>query len=204
MLDLNQIFPSTYLDMPSWQDIEIMLQEILNRSDSVDMVVSKIDKEPCPYYKETLIRCLQDRYPLLYKSDKEMLGYYSSDCWYPYWPEPKDKFRELINQYQAEQKAIPVLEPEQEECNIPTAEVKLPPVVYHSDIQEVPTATTIKQIVSGLKQVVKEFNSLYEQNMQPITIHIPVYINPTIYTTHNDNNNCNVLQGPMYDTQFTK
>ena len=192
MTDLTNIFPNTYSDVPTWQEIENMLQEILNRADSVDMVVSKIEKESCPYYKEALIRCLEERWPLLCKSDKELLGYYSGNYWYPYWAEPKDQFNKLIKQYKEEQQPIEYVDP---------IDVDAPPVVCNIDTQENENASTIRQIVSSIKMVVKDLRDIH--TTQPITINMPIYINSHIHT-YNDNTQCNVLQGPMYDTQFTK
>lgn len=100
---LTYIFPGDYLDIPTCQDIELMLQEILNRSDSVDGAVYKIDQETCPYYKEALICCLEDKLPNLYQSCSELAGYYSDGHWIPYWQDPKAHIRELKKKYQQQQ-----------------------------------------------------------------------------------------------------
>lgn len=100
---LSYIFPSNYPDIPTCQDIELMLQDILNRSDSVDGAVYKIDQEACPYYKEALVCCLEEKLPKLYQSCSELVGYYSGGYWIPYWQDPKAHIRELKKKYQHQQ-----------------------------------------------------------------------------------------------------
>ena len=81
-----------------------MFKEILNHSDSVNQVVREIEKESCPYYKEALIHCLAAKLDDWYDKQKEIAGIDYGDCWIPYWQEPKDKIRQLVNKYKSEQK----------------------------------------------------------------------------------------------------
>lgn len=104
MLDLSQIFPINYPDVPTHEDIEFMFKEILNHSDSVNQVVREIEKETCPYYKEALIHCLAAKLDYWYENQKSIAGIDHGDCWIPYWEQPQDKIRQLVNRYQAEQK----------------------------------------------------------------------------------------------------
>lgn len=103
MTDLTNIFPINYPDRPSQQDIEFMFQDILNRSDSVDKVVYKIEMESCPYYKEAFIRILQDRLHDWNITRNPIAGREYGDSWFPYWQEPQDKIRKLVEKYQTEQ-----------------------------------------------------------------------------------------------------
>ena len=91
MLDLSQIFPINYPDVPTHEDIEFMFKEILNHSDSVNQVVREIEKETCPYYKEALIHCLAAKLDDWYDKQKEIAGIDYGDCWIHLGKNPKTK-----------------------------------------------------------------------------------------------------------------
>ena len=111
MTDLTNIFPTNYPDKPSTEDLEIMFQDILNRSDSVLKVESKIEKESCPYYQEALVRLLAQRLTSWYNTQDPIAGIDYGDHWIPYWQEPQRIIRELIDKYQAQQNMPPVSMP---------------------------------------------------------------------------------------------
>ena len=111
MTDLTNIFPTNYPDRPSTEDLEIMFQDILDRSDSVLKVVSKIENESCPYCQEALVRLLAQRLPTWYNTQDPIAGIDYGDHWIPYWQEPQRILRELIDKYQAQQNTPPVSMP---------------------------------------------------------------------------------------------
>ena len=153
MTDLTNIFPTNYPDRPSTEDLEIMFQDILNRSDSVLKVVSKIEKESCPYYQEAPVRLLAQRLPTWYNTQDPIAGIDYGDHWIPYWQEPQRIIRELIDKYQALQNTLPV--------SMPIA-APVEKIVRHvqQSVQQ-----TIKQAV---QQAVKD---IVVSPAQPIIIH---------------------------------
>lgn len=164
MIDLNNIFPTNYPDRPSSDEIEFMFKEILNRSDSVDMVVSNIEKESCPYYKEALVRCMADKIEGWYKKQAEIAGIKSGDYWIPYWQEPTEQIDKLIHKYEAEQRETPLIIPETQSSLIPNI---------------------TQQVKASVKHVVSEIKTIKEIT-QAKTIHITVQM--PIYVINGDNN----------------
>ena len=172
MLDLSQIFPINYPDVPTHEDIEFMFKEILNHSDSVNQVVREIEKETCPYYKEALIHCLAAKLDYWYENQKSIAGIDHGDCWIPYWEQPQDKIRQLVNRYQAEQKQF-TYNPLQ---TSPLVAADCP------DLSAIPLSQTNSipsKLKSAIQQVAKELAAIkippaaqpiVIQNM-PITIH---------------------------------
>lgn len=191
MINLSQIFPPNYPDMPTWQDIEWMFQDILNRSDSVELFVYKIDQENCPYYKEALVLLLEERLPEWYLERKEIAGNYYGNDWKPYWQQPKDKIAELLRKYRQQQELEPVAiqQPVQATLDLPLE------IVSHQQA----LTDSIKKVKDTVLDVMKDIKP-----PQPIVIHMPIYINSHVYNTHNNDNinNCNLIQGSMYDTQI--
>ena len=153
MTDLTNIFPTNYPDRPSTEDLEIMFKDILDRTDSVLKVVSKIENESCPYYQEALVRLLAQRLPTWYNTQDPIVGIDYGDHWIPYWQEPQRIIRELIDKYQARQNMSPV--------SMPIA-APVEKIVRHvqQSVQQ-----TIKQAV---QQAVKD---IVVSPTQPIIIH---------------------------------
>ena len=163
MTDLTNIFPISYPDRPSQQDIEIMFQDILNRSDSVDKVVYKIEKESCPYYKQALIHILEDRLPDWNTTHNPIAGREYGDSWVPYWQEPQDKIRKLIEKYQVEQ--LHTILPAPAELPIEPASAPRPTITQH-------VKDSVKQVVNDLMAIKEMAQS---KNIH-ITIHAPIYV----------------------------
>ena len=164
MIDLTNIFPTNYPDRPSSEEIELMFKEILNRSDSVDMVVSNIEKESCPYYKEALIRYMANKIDGWYQKRSEIAGVHHGDYWIPYWQKPKEHIEQLINKYEAEQREIPQTTSAAQSTQIPNI---------------------AQQVKASVKQVVSELKTIKEIT-QAKTIHITVQM--PIYVINGDNN----------------
>ena len=172
MLDLSQIFPINYPDVPTHEDIEFMFKEILNHSDSVNQVVREIEKETCPYYKESLIRRLADDLDYWYENQKSIAGIDHGDCWIPYWQEPKDKIRQLINRYQAEQKHF-TYKPLQTSPVVPSDCPDLSAIPLSQP--STPTATkeikgAINLATSAVQQVMQQLSAIKATATQPIVI----------------------------------
>ena len=158
MTDLTNIFPTNYPDRPSSEEIELMFKEILNRSDSVDMIVSKIEKEACPYYKEALVRCMADKIDGWYKRQAEIAGIDYGDYWKPYWQEPKAYIDQLIHKYEEEQRETTHITSESQSSLIPniTQQVK----------------ASVKHVVSELKTI----KEITQANTIHITVQMPIYV----------------------------
>ena len=195
MLDLSQIFPINYPDVPTHEDIEFMFKEILNHSDSVNQVVREIEKESCPYYKEALIRRLADDLDYWYENQKSIAGIDHGDCWIPYWQEPKDKIRQLINRYQTEQKHFtykplqtsPVVPSDCPDLSaIPLSKPSIPATTHATPDGSVPVdfptgnqspETSLQSLVQSLRKVITEVAAIRNANTyQNITINMPVYV----------------------------
>ena len=144
MTDLTNIFPTNYPDKPSTEDFEIMFQDILDRSDSVLKVVSKIEKESCPYYQEALVRLLAQHLPTWYNTQDPIAGIDYGDHWIPYWQEPQRIIRELIDKYKARQNTPPY--------SIPVA----------------PVEKIVQHVQQSVQQAVKD---IVVSPTQPIIIH---------------------------------
>ena len=195
MLDLSQIFPANYPDIPSQQDIEAMFQDILNHSDSVNQVVCTIEEESCPYCKEALTHCLADKIDIWYLKRRPIAGYEHGNSWIPYWQEPKDKIRQLINRYQAEQKHFtykplqtsPVVPADCLDLSaIPLSKPSIPATTHATPDGSVPVdfptgnqspETSLQSLVQSLRKVITEVAAIRNDNTyQNITINMPVYV----------------------------
>ena len=172
MLDLSQIFPANYPDIPSQQDIEAMFQDILNHSDSVNQVVCTIEEESCPYCKEALTHCLADNLDMWYLKRRPIAGYEHGNSWVPYWQQPKDNIRKLLNKFQTEQKHYSYISTDN--GHSPAADC-----LDHSAIPLSQTNSIPSKLKSAIQQVAKELAAIkippaaqpiVIQNM-PITIH---------------------------------
>lgn len=161
MTDLTNIFPISYPDRPSQQDIEIMFQDILNRSDSVDKVVYKIEKESCPYYKQALIHILEDRLPDWNITHNPIAGRQYGESWVPYWQEPQDKIRKLIEKYQLEQ--LHTILPAPAELPIEPPPAPRPTITQH-------VKDSVKQVVNDLLAI-KEIAQSQTIIIQNLHIH---------------------------------
>ena len=156
MINLNQIFPDNYSDMPTVQDIQMIFNEILNRSDSVRDIVCRIDDESCPYYKHALVLYLADQLDEWYRKQKDIAGFQQGDHWFPYWQEPKDEIRYYVEKYRKEQKAHPYTT---------------------TDTPPTPTPKVVEHLKSSIQHVVAELSAIKNAAQYPhITIHMPVYI----------------------------
>jgi hypothetical protein len=164
MIDLTNIFPTNYPDRPSSEEIELVFKEILNRSDSVDMVVSNIEKESCPYYKEVLVRCMADKIDGWYQRQAEIVGIKQGDYWIPYWQKPNEQIEKLIHKYEAEQRETSLITPAPQSSLIPNI---------------------TQQVKASVKHVVSELKTIKEIT-QAKTIHITVQM--PIYVINGDNN----------------
>ena len=156
MINLNQIFPDNYLDLPTMQDIQVIFKEILNRSDSVRDIVCHIDNESCPYYKHALVLYLADQLDEWYRKQKDIAGFQQGDLWIPYWQEPKDEIRYYVEKYRKEQKAY---------------------TYTTTATPSTPTPKVVEHLKSSIQQVVAELSAIKNAAQYPhITIHMPVYI----------------------------
>lgn len=164
MINLNQIFPDNYPDMPNMQDIQVIFNEILNRSDSVRDIVCHIDDESCPYYKHALVLYLADQLDEWYRKQKDIAGFQQGDHWFPYWQEPKDEIRYYVEKYRKEQKAYTYTTTATRVGEIPK------PTVSH-------TPKVVEHLKSSIQQVVAELSAIKNAaQYSHITIHMPVYI----------------------------
>ena len=156
MINLNQIFPDNYPDMPTMQDIQVIFKEILNRSDSVRDIVCHIDNESCAYYKHALVLYLADQLDEWYRKQKDLAGFQQGDLWIPYWQEPKDEIRYYVEKYRKEQKAY---------------------TYTTTATPSTPTPKVVEHLKSSIQQVVAELSAIKNAAQYPhITIHMPVYI----------------------------
>lgn len=164
MINLNQIFPDNYPDIPTMQDIQVIFKEILNRSDSVRDIVCHIDDESCPYYKHALVLYLADQLDEWYRKQKDIAGFQQGDHWLPYWQEPKDEIRYYVEKYRKEQKAYTYTTTATRVEEIPKPTVS-------------PTPKVVEHLKSSIQQVVAELSAIKNAAQYPhITIHMPVYI----------------------------
>lgn len=164
MIDLTNIFPTNYPDRPSSEEIELMFKEILNRSDSVDMVVSNIENESCPYYKEALIRYMANKIDGWYQKRSEIAGVHHGDYWIPYWQKPDEQIDKLIHKYEAEQRQTSLITTAPQSPLIPNI---------------------TQQVKASVKHVISELKTIKEIT-QVKTIHITVQM--PIYVINGDNN----------------
>ena len=158
MTNLTNIFPANYPDKPSTEELEIMFKDILDRSDTVDMVVSKIEKESCPYYKEALIRYMANKIDGWYQKRSEIAGVHHGDYWIPYWQKPDEQIDKLIHKYEAEQRQTSL---------ITTA--PLSPLIPNITQQ---VKESVKQVVSELKTI----KEITQAKTIQITVQMPIYI----------------------------
>lgn len=158
MTNLTNIFPANYPDKPSTEELEIMFKDILDRSDTVDMVVSKIEKESCPYYKEALVRCIADKIDRWYQKEAEIAGCKHGNYWIPYWQKPKERIKELIHKYEAEQR------------DTTPCTTTLPPASIPNITQQV--KESVKQVVSELKTI----KEITQAKTIQVTVQMPIYI----------------------------
>jgi hypothetical protein len=173
MIDLSQIFPTDYPERPSQKDIEIMFQDILNHSDSVDSIVCAIDDEPCPFYKEALTHCIEDNIDAWYQRRHPIAGVEYGNAWIPYWQDPHAKLRQLINKYQNHQlhytyTPVPI---ELTTTPIPAASDGLVPA-------DIPAGKSLQSMLkSAIQQVAQELSSIQLPAAQPIIIqNMPITI----------------------------
>lgn len=169
-----------------------MFKEILNHSDSVNQVVCRIEEESCPYCKEALTHCLADKLDIWYLKRRPIAGYEYGNSWIPYWQEPKDKIRQLINRYQAEQKHFtykplqtsPVVPSDCPDLSaIPLSQPSTPTATCYAsaggpaDSGNQSPETSLQSLVQSLRKVMTEVTALRNANTcQNITINIPVYV----------------------------
>ena len=173
MINLNQIFPDNYPDMPTVQDIQVIFKEILNRSDSVRDIVCRIDDESCPYYKHALVLYLADQLDEWYRKQKDIAGFQQGDLWIPYWQEPKNEIRYYVEKYRKEQKAY----------TYTTTATRVEEIIEPTVCEVIPKPTVsltpkvVEHLKSSIQQVVAELSAIKNAAQYPhITIHMPVYI----------------------------
>jgi hypothetical protein len=163
-----EIFPHNYIDMPSNEDIAIMLEDILQRADNVNTIVYKIQQEPCPYYQEALILLLNDQLKDFYHKRDERFGYYRQHDWIPYWQNRNEEIKKLLHQCERLQTQSP-----------PSPVKELPAQIEYKHQHD--SSIDVQRVADKLKVVLQQTVSdikEYKDSMHafPITINVHVSV----------------------------
>lgn len=177
MINLNHIFPVDYPNIPTYEDLEIEVQDMLCRSDNPKQVLCKIQSLDCPYYKEALTRCYNDIWRHMVDRQDPATYYEDGDGHkIANWPEAQYDMKRLIRQLWDEQEAY---------CK--------PAII--ADTQTLQKAAEVLASTAVTQQLKKSVTQAVTQvctaeeilAAKPIIVNIQnLYISPT--TIHGDNN----------------
>lgn len=79
MLNLTQIFPANYPNMPTAEELNFEVQEMLRRCDNDKQIMDWLNHIPCPYMRKAICLCFQGKWHELEKLRDDRTGYYDSD-----------------------------------------------------------------------------------------------------------------------------
>ena len=104
MINLSQIFPSGYRNIPTEEDLHFEVQEILCHCENDKQIIDALRRIRCPYMRKATTLCLQEDWHQLMQLRDDRTGYYDSDGdWRNAWVYFDSDMRQIIKMANHEQ-----------------------------------------------------------------------------------------------------
>lgn len=182
MNSLNHIFPVGYPNIPTQEDLEFEVRDLLRHEAYAQKVFISIQQEPCPYRREGLLECLRRelrKLGMLIEGNLYMKD--DNDCCCLVW---RDAEREI-------KRAIRACEEDNSKQGAARGIIDQP---YGCTAQRTTISSVVQQVKDTVKHTVKEIvkdiptAQVVNINIQQLTIPVQIYNAPIGQYTHNIEN----------------